>query len=109
VAQLWAEAWTLYVSGAVRFWEVEGAGAAAEEFVVASPLKELVESGLALLATQGKAEKFQSMMLYGAMGLDSSRVNGAQAKEIANVLRSMGFGQKKIKISGLPIRHWIQE
>jgi hypothetical protein len=109
VGQLWAEAWTLYTSGACKFWEVEGASDAAEEYVVESAIAQQMDAGLALLATQSKAEKFQSMMLYNAMGLDPNKVPMPQVKEIANLLKARGYETRKIKVNGVSLRHWIKE
>lgn len=106
VGQLWAEAWARYIGGGVRYWEVEGAAEAARDFVVESPTSSMIQSALSLLIQQGLGEKFTSSQLYGAMGLDGGRVNGQQAKEIANTMRSFGYEQAKGKVNGVSMRVW---
>ena len=108
VGQLWAEAWHIYQNENVKYWEVEGANAAAEQYVVESATGGNVNMGLEVMARTGM-KTFTSTQLYAAMGLDSSRVTMAQAKDIANTMRNMGWNQKRVKVNGVPLRSWYHE
>jgi hypothetical protein len=107
VGQLWAEAWELYRTDALRYWEVEGASEAAEEFVMESPLGATVERAVGELVRAGN-KTFTSARVYAVMEAGGVRVSAAQSKEIASKLRAMGWDQKKAKVDGVPVRVWYQ-
>jgi predicted P-loop ATPase len=103
VGQLWAEAWEAYRTDALKYWEVEGASAVAEEYVVESATGAMLDIALEQLAERGHKE-FQSLMLYQQMNMPNP--NMGQIKEIANLLRSKGYVVKSKKVAGSPRKVW---
>lgn len=107
VGQLWAEAWELYRSGSVKFWEVEGASDSASDYVLETPLGGSVERAVAELIRAGN-KTFTSSQLYGVMNASGGQVNGAQVKEVAGKMRALGWDQKKAKVGGESTRVWYR-
>lgn len=104
VEQLWAEAWWRYRNSDVRYWEVDGASERAQRYVIESSYRELAERAIQRLK---KESSFSSNDLYVAMGLDPGRVNMPQAKEIAGIMKSLGYEKRAVKIDGKVLKSWM--
>lgn len=94
--QLWAEAWHRYNIGGVKYWEVEGASAHAERYVIESPqLQRIAE-----IIEQWKKERPTNMIIANKlyitlgdiqmkMGIDVAKGNSSQNREMGAVMRSL--------------------
>jgi hypothetical protein len=97
VGQIWAEAWYRYSSGESGWWEIEGASEIAEQYVVADPLEDKIESAL---QTQSMAKHGGSVVngelwftmneLLLWMGMDKVGGGNPIVKDVSAILRKMG-------------------
>ena len=111
--QLWAEAWRRYSSGGEQWWEVKGASAEAEKYVVPNLLEEQIVNWVAAQTKAKHADvvkdgimTFTMSQLMNGIGIDNSK-NTNVTREIAAILRAMGATQKMMRINGQPARPYL--
>lgn len=108
--QLWAEAWHLYKSGSVDFWEIKGASNRAEHFTIANPLEDQI---LNWIATQcyGRSHPgikdgvfyFNIAQMMTGIGRENDLKNSAIMRDVGNILSARGIskGQGKAPVASL--------
>lgn len=110
--QLWAEAWVRYQQGKEKYWEIEGASANAEKYVIANPLEETIIGWLeaqkmSKVGTSIKNDKFyftMSQCLRG-IGRENELNNSTVTRDVAGILRALGVEQtnsKRPPVPGVP-------
>lgn len=95
--QLWAEAWHRYQEG-TKFWEIEGASAQAEKYVVVNPMEDKVDEFIARKLTDkispGKATSgfvyFTMSELLIHLEMEKEARNSTMIRELSAILRSKG-------------------
>jgi len=106
--QLWAEAWAIYSEGKTAYWEIEGANAEAEKYVVPSEIEEDIRDYVEKLKMNstnikdGYAYLKYSLM---AKSLQGQRLN---PREVAAVLRKLGAEKKSSRgpYGGSAVADW---
>lgn len=91
--QLWAEAWTLYTRGGIKFWEVEGASQRAEQYVIQNPMEAaLIDKVDAWIKQRPEGMVYKGSLyitfsdLLIALGIEATRGNTSQAREIGAMM-----------------------
>lgn len=115
VGQLWAEAWERYGTG-VRFYEVENASAEAEKYVVPNLLEEQIRGWIEKQRVVKHADTFKDGKLLFTMnqlaigiGLDPTKTQGAGSRDIAAIIRGLGFEKSKtMRHCGVVANFWVE-
>lgn len=106
--QLWAEAWSVYQDGTVKFWEVDGASENAKKYEIPSPLREKIEafinnwtpSKIAEVALPGFT---MTEMLSSGLFANVNGESQAVIREAVGILREFGWIRKVVKSKGRTI------
>ena len=116
LGQLWAEAYTRYKAGS-SFWEISGASANAEQYVVESPIIELIRNrvdgwcrdrppALVRQRADGAELCFSLTDIYLGLGMDPTRISATQARDIGAIVKSL-YGQATlIRLNGVTARRY---
>lgn len=114
---LWAEAYVRYQANKDRWWEIEGASAAAEQYVVPNPTEDMIirwitEQGHSKTSTSVKDGYlyFTMTQILQVLNMDTSARNTNVTRDIAATLRSLGAepshsGRKEVA-PGISGRHY---
>lgn len=105
--QLWAEAHTLYLNGEYAYWDLEGVNEVAESHVIENPLQQRIAD---LLDMRQAEDPFQMVELLGWLEMDNQIRNTAITRDIAAILRAMGYipVRKRVKGSAGPRKCWAK-
>lgn len=95
--QLWAEAWNLYTSGNVAFWEVTGASEEARKYVAPSALEEMITDYLEKCKANATNVKDGAVYVRYSVMTDTLQIRNANPREVAAILRAQGGDQKKCR------------
>lgn len=114
--QLWAEAWTKYRAGNVRFWEVEGASEKSEQYAIADPLGDQVLNWIAAQCMNKAATNVKDGKLYfnisqilAGLGRENDIKNTATLRDVGNLLCMKGIlkGSGKAPVPGMLGRYYV--
>lgn len=89
-AQLWAEAWMLYKSGGIKYWEVEGASEASADYAIADPLTDQVLNWVAAQCLNRTATSIKDGMLYFNITQLMIGINRENDLKSPNIIRDVG-------------------
>lgn len=96
VDQLWAEAWHIYSKGNTEYWEVTGASAEAQKYVVPSDVEEEVKDYIEKLKANATNCRQGFAFLKYSLMLRSLQVR-ANPREVAAILRNLGGEKRKCR------------
>lgn len=114
-SQLWAEAWTRYKSGGVRFWEVEGASEHSERYSISDPLNDQMLNWIASQCLNKAATNVKDGRLYFnipqlLLGLnrEHDNRNSTVLRDLGNLLHRKGIrrGTGKAPVPGMLGRYY---
>lgn len=107
IDQLWAEAWAVYNSGGLNWWEVEGASARAEDYVIPNPVEEKIIGWINKEKMSGKTVLEVTMtQLLVEIHEEASSKNPNVTREIKAILDKLGAIQsykKRQRIYSIPL------
>jgi predicted P-loop ATPase len=114
---LWAEAWARYSRGGVRYWEISGASANAERYVIPNVLEDQIQNWLWAQAENKNGTNCKDGYVYFTMSQLLMGVNHEGAaknphvtRDIAATLRKLGCEQRntsKEVAPGVRGRHYV--
>lgn len=113
VGQLWAEAYHLWAMGGIDFWEVAGADEVAQDFVAPSMYEDRILQFLDMRGRQKFSDGddyFMTSDIMEFMGMGKSASNSHITRDIAAILRGLGYEQVKKRVGGdsSPRRVWVK-
>lgn len=115
--QLWAEAVVLFEQNGIMWQEAQRLAVANNaQYEVTDPWKELISAWLAETDTAGKTT-VEALgggvttcdVLVRALGHSKGATNSGNGKRVGEIMRSLGFARKRLRLGGMRDYFWVKE